>query len=1584
MKRHLHLLMGLCLLFLCQAARGQTSIPITGPSPVCKGNTGVYSITPTHGLTYYWSVSSQGNISSTTTSSATILWGIVGTGTVNVYGLDSAADTVQKGTLSVVIAPLPTPYITNDAQVNCQIVDTQRQKDNGGVPYHFNDTGCTKVCANSTVIFTAHGFAGSTFTWSATGDASISPSGATCTIVWGPAGAGTVTVTETTSSGCKTTKTICITIIDHPKAQFYVMPNPGPVVACDSTPLLFIDQSTPATGSSIVSWHWDFGDGTFSTASSSIFMPLVHQYNMPGTYIAILTVTNECGCSDTYQIPITIQPQTGVHIFCPHVVCQNDTASYSASPSCGAGMPWSVVGGTIQPVPPPNPATVNIKWDHVDTSGFGYITYDGTACGGMTCPGLTVVKVPVILTIGHIVGPTIVCAGNQVIYRLPQWPTTKFNWTVTSTTGATLAHTDQPNEIAVSTGFTSGTITLNCSYTNTLLNCGGSASITIQVLPAATISGQSIVCYKSTSGYSLNGSLVGNWILNFPDGTQHTFSSVHNISDVFNQVGNYTLTVSGTTFCPPNPFNIRVDSLPHKPDSITGPSTLCKGVQTEFDAGGPVPGTLFGWAVQNGTVNSGAGPKTFVELNTSSTGPFVVMVWRESVNAPYCHSDTLKKVVDTPAVSLSITGPTGPCPSTTATYVASYTLGETYTWFVGNPLLGSVQTNGMSTSNILWNNSAGSTTVNVSMTKCFRTYTASLPVTVSPIPPDTLHAPDTVCAASPVTASVTYSGASVSYDWGNGTVTTTGSYTYPPTGNSVAAYTLTVTVTTPCGNTIVMSKTIFVKPAPVANITPNGPFVYCPTSGPFSQLLTATINGSYEPVNFYTWYNGSTVVASGSSVTTYTATGAGIYYCVVTGVNGCTNTSDSVQVIADCGGGGPGCGTPPVISVTAMLDTCGYIHTTGSVTGGTFVKWTWPSQAVTAVTTSTTGDFTFNKAGFYVFTYVATNGTCNFTKSATATVPYIAGLYYAIQCNGSGTTYKVSFFDQSNFVIAPTNYTLKINGTTVYSAATPPGYNTNLAPGTYTVEEDISASGYPVCRAIVTVVVPNPPVASFTQSTTTICAGQAAVFFTSTSTGTGIVYNWDFGDGSSNSQPNPYKVYSAAAVRTVKLTVTDKYGCTSSVNHSVTIKSQDISGTLTGTPTYPCEGSAVTLKFNSTGIGTPNHYYWMDGLDTFASTIYNPINVFDPGYYWVRAVDAIGCYTNTSPDSVVITQVPPAFIYGDTAECAGTQFTLSGYAGEVPGLTYQWLLNGVAIGGATLPSLSQTLSAPGTYTYRLVLSVPNHGGFCTDTSAPFVVTVHALPAPPSLSFTIPNCTTYEVDLNVSPSFPGNYNWSNGMTGPSIVTYQGGPYEAVYTDVFGCKSYSTIVVPKDPRVYLWIFPTGCFALCVPTNTYDITGPIIPFTSWKYLNSGGPGSGGSGTPVDFTFNNAGVFNLVLSNGWCTDTSGDMDVSSGGPCQHGGKEIGADQQQNTNSTDAPTLKIIPNPAGSNATIAYSYSGTGTQRYIEVYDITGRLISRYEVVNASGEWKLSLANYLPGVYQVIMRQDNRILLNSKLAVIQ
>ena len=80
-------------------------------------------------------------------------------------------------------------------------------------------------------------------------------------------------------------------------------------VKCTPDPFNFIETSF----GNPVNYFWDFGDGTFSSSSDSVFQHVYYTGQYDTTYTISLTTTNECG-SDTSYHTITVLPNT-VHAF---------------------------------------------------------------------------------------------------------------------------------------------------------------------------------------------------------------------------------------------------------------------------------------------------------------------------------------------------------------------------------------------------------------------------------------------------------------------------------------------------------------------------------------------------------------------------------------------------------------------------------------------------------------------------------------------------------------------------------------------------------------------------------------------------------------------------------------------------------------------------------------------------------------------------------------------------------------------------------------------------------------------------------------------------------------------------------------------------------------------------------------------------------------------------------------------------------------------------------------------------------------------------------------------------------------------
>ena len=147
-----------------------------------------------------------------------------------------------------------------------------------------------------------------------------------------------------------------------------------------------------------------------------------------------------------------------------------------------------------------------------------------------------------------------------------------------------------------------------------------------------------------------------------------------------------------------------------------------------------------------------------------------------------------------------------------------------------------------------------------------------------------------------------------------------------------------------------------------------------------------------------------------------------------------------------------------------------------------------------------------------------------------------------------------------------------------------------------------------------------PPVADFTASTTSSCAGT--ISFSDLSTLIPTSWLWTFGDGQTSTEQNPTHTYASSGTYTVTLQATNAYG-----NNTAT-KSSYISVAL---PTAPnttdgsgSSGSTVTLS--ATGAGTLNWFTTPTGgtsIFTGTSFVTPPLNSTTNYYVDDNIYDAV-------------------------------------------------------------------------------------------------------------------------------------------------------------------------------------------------------------------------------------------------------------------------------------------------------------------------------------------------------------------------
>jgi len=116
-----------------------------------------------------------------------------------------------------------------------------------------------------------------------------------------------VTLTVTSANGCVTTvtQTGAVTVNPLPEALFTAQPQPTDMF---NPNIAFTDHSEVSSGT-IVSWHWDFGDGMDTLEQHPL-----HTYGLQGTYPVTLTVETALGCEDSFSDEIIIRPVFTIYI----------------------------------------------------------------------------------------------------------------------------------------------------------------------------------------------------------------------------------------------------------------------------------------------------------------------------------------------------------------------------------------------------------------------------------------------------------------------------------------------------------------------------------------------------------------------------------------------------------------------------------------------------------------------------------------------------------------------------------------------------------------------------------------------------------------------------------------------------------------------------------------------------------------------------------------------------------------------------------------------------------------------------------------------------------------------------------------------------------------------------------------------------------------------------------------------------------------------------------------------------------------------------------------------------------------------
>lgn len=1385
----------------------------------------------------------------------------------------------------------PSPIIIYNSNLACQIEEPKQGllNDDGGI--------CLKVCENTSETYSVSANPNSSYLWSVTGGAIVGSNTATSiNVTWGPAGRGSVSVTETLD-GIQATACLCVDIIASPSALFSVPPI-NEHSFCLKQEVAFLDASTVQEGT-IVAWVWDFGDGSHSNEQNP-----THSWNTPGTYTVSLTVYNECHCYSTYSYTVYINSGTPVSISCPSIACENQRTSYTADRDCGGQ--WFVKGGQIVSSAANQ---VEVLWNDPASlvDGFGLVSYSTPGCPS-ACSQFATVKIPVITENAAINGETNVCVNKQYHYSLPAWPATLFEWQVDNPAIAAIV---DPKDKDIFIDFLAdGIVTLSARYYNTMTHCSGTASLSINVLPQTFIDASipiDEVCQGSTATFSrmAGGTAIsGSWSVLLPDGTSQSASGT-SFPVTFSLPGTYVISVTGGSYCAAEPVTISVRPKPNAPTAILGETFVCPGFNYDYTVSPYDPSLTYLWSFANpndGVVLNSEDDKATVVWNNA---PGTLQVQAMLTEAPFCISDYASLQVQhqfDADYSIAVVG-NSPCghifelqrngsPFLTASnyeweLVFPSFPDNTFASIVNDPYHHKCEVQAH------YITSPEQCTVRCHYWICDSEFVAATVATFDPtdVTPDVSISPSSpVCSDTPVTFSVSNHQAFSSITWHHGDDTQNGSsfttefHNYT---NSMASEQVSVECVTACEHRSYQTIPIQVYPAIQASLrlNPAGPKLIVDCDPPD--------NYSYD------WFYDGSQLDCHNAVLDISEGLSGIYTCIVS-LNGCS-LELRYEYRHTVPGGGGNC--PGRITVN---NQCGTI--TASVSPNTFsrVDWSSPSPYIIFPNNhSCTTSCTATRAGSYTIIADVYAPPCNGIFSEQIDVPLVADFNISYDCTGGSP--HVYLYNNSSCYPADGTITASVswNGSDIpipCDLTEPPfGFQPGHTYSFTATATTTSAEGNTIdCSQNLTITLPDKADASFTVSPDPACVNNTITLKPNNRTFPN--YEWFLSDAKSYRMVETRSFSRASSPEyTISLTVTDKYGCTITSPQNVIVNDNMLKGEIETNTIPVCFGTPVNLKYANSSSLNPSLFYYNWNPNTPMPSSTDIKTVMTPTLHTLTVSDNSGCQFKMGPNGAKIIIPATPIISGRTDICQNEQVSLHSICGDpatMPYNTYQWYCDGTAIPApiGTQPDLVNytiTTTTPGSHTFQLYVTYAGIG--CTANNS-VVVNVHPAPARPTINPNPTyNCNPYAVTMQVSNVEPtGTYCWSNGDNGSSITVPEGGAFNVTYISPYGCKTTSdNILIARSPESYFWTFPTGCYVMC-PGDTLEAHGPAKFWDNniwkWEFFNYGSsiasgntisPGMDDLGLDPHLVITGVGSYDMTLNNGHCAGTVGSADVSMAASC-------------------------------------------------------------------------------------------------------
>jgi hypothetical protein len=478
-------------------------------------------------------------------------------------------------------------------------------------------TGPATVCPNSQAVFcaTVASGGGYSYSWSNGGWTSCT------TETTALSGAGCLTVTAYSSSGCMLTGSVCYTIV------------PPPTVTITGNTGICVGSTATLTASGASSYSWIIPGSTGIQSGSTATYNTIYTYFNP-----YLFVSHAGGCVTTETFTIGYAATPTVSVASSQYICAGGSATLSASGGLTyTWQPGNLVGQTVV-VSPTNSAT--------------YYVYAGQSSG---CPGFGSTSVNFPPDIYGYASNSVICPGQSVTLN------------TYSTTGFTNFSWYDGNNVVATTATCVATPTANTCYTLSATHIGSGCTRTAVVCvnissPSAQIIGSSTTC---AGGYVyLYTNYVAGQSYTWMPGNTHSYDNyVYPTSNTC-----YTLTVRNNAGgC--SSTSVHCISMVAPPAiTVTGNQAICSGASLTLMAQG---GWSYSWTPPSIT-------GTVITITPATSNVMTVT----GVSGTGCNMTQTVAIVVNATPTLSLLGPNNICPGSSAALYA--TGAANFTWLPSN------------------------------------------------------------------------------------------------------------------------------------------------------------------------------------------------------------------------------------------------------------------------------------------------------------------------------------------------------------------------------------------------------------------------------------------------------------------------------------------------------------------------------------------------------------------------------------------------------------------------------------------------------------------------------------------------------------------------------------------------------------------------------------------------------------------------------------------------------------------------------------------------------------------------------------